>query len=274
MIINVSYVPLRSGDGNVQGILAFHYDVTPEAEARLRSELLATELQAAVRSRDEFLGIASHELNTPLTSLRLQIQMAQKAMRPLDPEKLIRQTERLVRLVEDMLDISRIDAGKLRLECAPTDLGRVVEDVLERFEPQLAWAGCKIVPTLAPDVSGLWDAYRLDQVVTNLVTNAMKYAPGKPIEVSVSRRNGSGVLTVRDHGRGVRLEDSDRIFRRFERATSAREVSGLGLGLFISRQIVEAHQGRIELAAHDGEGASFVVELPLERAPAPRADGD
>lgn len=146
MIINLSYAPLRSSNGAVKGILAFHYDVTPEANARKRSESLATELQAAVRARDEFLGIASHELKTPLTSLRLQLQMAQRGMQPLDPAQLLKQSGRLLRRIEDMLDISRIDAGRLQLDRATTDLATVAADVLDRFEPHLAAASCRIVP--------------------------------------------------------------------------------------------------------------------------------
>ena len=262
-LINVSYVPLRSRDGAVEGILAFHYDVTAEATARQRSESLALELQTAVQARDEFLGIASHELKTPLTSLRLQLQMAQRGKHAVDPGKLLKQADRLLRLIEDMLDISRIDAGKLNLDRSPTDLAAVTSDVLDRFGPQLAAAGCAITRDLSPGLVGIWDAWRIEQVVTNLVTNALKYARGTPIEVTVTDKDGHGVLAVRDHGPGVRMEDRARIFRRFERATSAREISGLGLGLFISRQIVEAHGGRIDVHGAEGEGATFVVELPL-----------
>ncbi len=265
-VINLSYVPLRGADGAVQGILAFHYDVTPEANARRRSESLAAELQRAVHARDEFLGIASHELKTPLTSLRLQTQMAQRGIQPLHPDKLIKQMDRLLRLIEDMLDISRIDAGKLQLERGDVDLAALASDVVDRFQPQLAAAGCAVVRDLVAGVCGQWDAYRLDQVITNLITNAMKYAPGRPIEVKVARRGELATLTVRDHGRGIGGGDRERIFRRFERATSARNVSGLGLGLFISRQIVEAHGGRIALDDADGGGAAVLVELPLLRS--------
>jgi signal transduction histidine kinase len=164
-----------------------------------------------------------------------------------------------------MLDISRIDAGKLQLERGEVDLAAIASDVVDRFEPQLAAAGCTVMRQLAPGVRGQWDAYRLDQVITNLITNAVKYAPGKPIEVKVARRDDLATLTVRDHGRGIGGSDRERVFRRFERATSSRNVSGLGLGLFISRQIVEAHGGRIALDDVDGGGAAFVVELPLLR---------
>jgi signal transduction histidine kinase len=139
----------------------------------------------------------------------------------------------------------------------------VAAEVLDRFEPQLAAAGCKIVRDLSAGVAGEWDAYRLEQVITNLLTNAVKYAPGRPIEVSVAPRDSKGILTVRDHGNGVRPADRERVFRRFERAANVRQSSGLGLGLFISRQIIEAHGGRIGLDDAEGDGACFVVELPL-----------
>lgn len=263
LIIDLSYVPLRSGDGATRGILVFAYDITAEASARRRSEALAAELRSAVRARDEFLGIASHELKTPLTSLRLQIQMAQRGLTPADPDKLIKQANRLARLVDDMLDISRINAGKLVLDPAPADLSALVNDVLDRFQPQLAAAGSSVRRDLAPGLVGAWDAYRLEQVLTNLITNAMKYAPGKAIEVATRLRDGKAVLTMSDEGPGVAPEDRERIFGRFERASSANEVSGLGLGLHISRQIVEAHGGRIRMEGAPSGGAAFVVELPL-----------
>ncbi|HZR09512.1 MAG TPA: ATP-binding protein [Myxococcales bacterium] len=263
LLIDLSYVPLRSGGGGVSGILVFAYDLTAEATARRRSESLAAELQTAVRARDEFLGIASHELKTPLTSLRLQIQMAQRGLSTPDPDKLIKQANRLARLVEDMLDISRINAGKLALERAPADLTALVNDVLDRFHPQLVAVGSPVRRELSPDVVGTWDAYRLEQVITNLITNAMKYAPGKPIHVVTARRDGEAVLVVSDEGRGIAPEDRERVFGRFERGAGSHEVSGLGLGLHISRQIVEAHGGRIRVDGRPAGGAAFVVELPL-----------
>lgn len=265
-IVNVSYTPLRAGDGEVKGILGFVYDVTAEAQARKRSELLAADLQLAVRARDEFLGIASHELKTPLTALRMELQGALRRGSPPDSARLLRATDRLTRLIDDMLDIARIDAGKLSLTVHETELSPLVDDVIDRFEPQWAAAQMQVERDLQPGLFGVWDSYRLEQVLTNLFTNAMKYAPGAPVTVSAIRRGNFAVLTVSDRGPGIAQHDRERIFGRFERAVSERSVGGLGLGLYISQQIVRAHGGSIRVESHDGGGASFVVELPLRKS--------
>jgi len=138
-----------------------------------------------------------------------------------------------------------------------------VNDVIDRFEPQWAAAQMEVERNLEAGLFGVWDSYRLEQVLTNLFTNAMKYAPGAPVKVSAVRRGALAVLTVSDRGPGIAQHDRERIFGRFERATSERSVSGLGLGLYISQQIVRAHGGNIRVESHEGGGASFVVELPL-----------
>jgi signal transduction histidine kinase len=261
--VNVSYTPLRSGDGEVKGILGFVYDVTVEVEARKRSESLAAELQHAVKARDEFLGIASHELKTPLTALRMELQGAHRRGTPPDGARLLRATERLTRLIDDMLDIARINEGKLSLTRQEMELSPLVDDVIDRFEPQWAAAHMQVQRDLAPGLYGSWDGYRLEQVLTNLFTNAMKYAPGTKVTVGALRHGASAILVVSDGGPGIAPQDRERVFGRFERATHDRGVSGLGLGLYIARQIVEAHGGTIRAESHEGGGASFVVELPL-----------
>ena len=262
-IVNVSYTPFRNAAGAVRGILGFVYDITAEVTARQRSEQLAAELRTALRAREEFLGIASHELKTPLTSLRLQLQMAQRGSR-LDAERLLKQANRLARLIDDMLDITRVDTGKLAINRAPVDLSSLVDDVVERFEPQFAAMGSTVRKEVPEGIVGDWDAFRVEQVVTNLVTNAIKYAPGKPIDIRATKVDGRAILTVADQGPGVAPHNHERIFRRFERAISANEVSGLGLGLFISRSIVESHGGSIRVENGPAGGATFVVELPLQ----------
>jgi signal transduction histidine kinase len=242
-----------------------------EEERRARMEL-----EAAVRVRDEFLSLASHELKTPLTSLMLQTQLLQQRQRRgehLPPESVhrvlgqtARQTQRLARLVDDMLDISRLSAGKLALETEQFDLAELASDVVAKLGPQLSEAQCEVSVHAAEPVVGTWDRYRLEQVLTNLLTNAARYAAGKPVEVSV-RRNGHGAeLRVRDHGRGIAQEDQERIFRKFERAVGSREVSGLGLGLFIVREIVEMHGGTVRVESEPGQGAAFIVGLPMDPA--------
>jgi len=175
-----------------------------------------------------------------------------------------RQTVRLNRLIEALLDISRIATGKLELERMSVDLTDLTRELLERYQPELERNGCPAV-LVAGDagVQGLWDRLRLEQVLTNLLTNAMKFGAGHPIEVSVRRVDGHGELRVKDQGIGISPESQARIFERFERAVSSREFGGMGLGLFISRRIVQEHGGDIRVESAVGKGSTFVVELPL-----------
>jgi signal transduction histidine kinase len=239
-------------------------------------------LEAAVRARDEFLSLASHELKTPLTSLMLQTQLLQRreqrgeVLPPESVKRLLdqtaRQTERLARLVNDMLDISRLAAGKLALETETFDLAELASDVVAKLGPQLSEAQCEVSVRAPEPVVGTWDRYRLEQVLTNFLTNATRYAAGQPVEVSVRRLEQRAELRVRDNGRGIAQEDQERIFRKFERAVGLREVGGLGLGLFIVREIVEMHGGTVRVESGVGRGAAFTVALPLQPAresPAP-----
>lgn len=236
------------------------------------------EVQNAIRIRDEFLSIASHELKTPITSLKMQLQFARKQIKPDEnvvppPQKLARvfdvstaQVERLTALIEDLLDISRIEGGKLTFNFVVTDLCDIVNNVIERFSDALAAAKC----TLKIDNSGKLEVYcdpfRIEQVIVNLLSNAMKYSPGTLIEVSTGESSGHAKLTVRDHGIGIPTEKHDLIFNRFERVASNQNIGGLGLGLYISKQIVEAHRGKIHVSSTVGEGSTFTVELPLANA--------
>jgi signal transduction histidine kinase len=248
-----------------------------EEERRARAGL-----EEAVKARDEFLSLASHELKTPLTSLMLQTQLLQRRQQrgeELPPESVkrvldqtARQTERLARLVNDMLDISRLASGKLALETETFDLAELASDVVAKLGPQLSEAQCEVSVHAVEPVMGTWDRYRLEQVLTNFLTNAARYAAGKPVEVSVRRLELRAELQVRDYGRGIAPEDQERIFRKFERAVGVREVGGLGLGLFIVREIVEMHGGTVRVESEPGKGSAFTVALPLDLAresPAP-----
>ncbi len=179
-----------------------------------------------------------------------------------------RQTQRLARLVNDMLDISRLSAGKLALETETFNLAELASDVVGKLGPQLSEARCEVSVSAAEPVVGTWDRYRLEQVLTNLLTNAARYASGKPVEVLVRRIDQRAELRVHDNGPGIAPEDQERIFRKFERAVGSRgEVSGLGLGLFIVREIVEMHGGTVRVESEPGQGAAFTVALPLHPAP-------
>lgn len=239
----------------------------------------------AIRARDDFLSIAGHELKTPLAALKLQVQgmlrLASRGAAPLVSEvagadyvgtesvlvtRLERargQIARLEGLIAELLDVSRITAGRMSLEREEIDLGALVREVSERFGDEAARAGCVIVLHVPAPIPGLWDRSRLDQIVTNLLTNALKYGPDAPIEITVTAVGARAVLSVVDHGIGIELEQQRRIFGRFERAVSERHYGGLGLGLWIVAQIVDALGGTIQVVSAPGEGANFVIELPI-----------
>jgi signal transduction histidine kinase len=182
-------------------------------------------------------------------------------------KKSVRQTDRLNRLIDSLLEVSRITAGRMALELEPIDLSELLRELCDRFAEQAAQAGCSIRLQVVPPASGQWDRMRLEQVVTNLLSNAIKYGPGKPVDVTVESNATTVRLTVADHGIGIAPESVARIFERFERAVSPRHFGGLGLGLYITRQIAEAHGGSIQVESHVGEGSRFTVELPRISAP-------
>ena len=237
-----------------------------------REASLAQALAENVRVRDEFISIASHELKTPLTSLILQIQILERdsrkdALASYGTHRLQetfsllhRQTARLTGLVETMLDVSRISTGRLLLDPRAMDLKSTVQQTV-RHLPQ-ACAHTLSVHADAP-VAVLADPARIEQVIENLVTNAIKYGKGKPVEIHIFQENGKGCITVKDQGIGIAPEFQEKIFNRFERAISPRGIAGLGLGLYIARQIVEAHGGHVSVDSSVGVGSTFKVELPL-----------
>jgi signal transduction histidine kinase len=227
----------------------------------------------AVRLRDDFLSVAGHELKTPLSALRLQIQvlgrLTRDAERPLDlaqrVNKAERTSERLVALVDGLLDVGRITAGQLQLEREEVDLVPLAHDAVGRMTEALGRGGCEVRLLTDATVRGRWDRVRLEQVLGNLLSNAAKYGRGRPVEVRVEAlKEGGARLRVRDEGLGIAPEDQPRIFERFERAVSDPHLKGLGLGLWISREIIDAHGGSIHVDSAPGAGATFTVELPGE----------
>jgi PAS domain S-box-containing protein len=274
------FFPLRDLSGNVTEVAIVYRDVSDREKASEELKQANRQLEQALHARQELMDICSHELNTPLMALRLQTQRALRKIskgdvsvyEPDHVQKLLKscdqQFEKLNQLVEDMLDITRISAGRLPIHREPFSLSSLVLEVLERFDEQFSSNGCLVGTSLQPNVIGNWDRFRIDQVLTNLLTNAIKYAKGKPIEVSLRESEDTNVgrvaiLSVRDEGCGIAPENHERIFNRFERAVSANEVSGLGLGLYITRHIVERHGGTIRVESALGKGATFIVELPL-----------
>lgn len=232
-------------------------------------ELLVAQVEAT-KMRDEFISIASHELKTPLTSLKLQTQMTRRQItRPetFNYEKIqkqldytINQIDRLNKLVDDMLDISRISTGKLNLQKTTLNLSSLLSELIERFMPQFELSGSEVHTDITPEVTGQWDAYKIEQVINNLFSNAIRYSPQKPIHIKLEDGPEKVILSVRDEGAGIAPENLERIFERFERAVTTN--SGLGLGLYITRQIVELHHGKISASSTLGKGSTFIIELP------------
>jgi PAS domain S-box-containing protein len=245
------------------------------AAIAVENALLFKEAQQAIQTRDEFLSIASHELKTPLTALRLQAQITnhileKKDMSFFSPERLNKfacqvdsQVGRLNQLVEDMLDVSRIQSGKLVPKFEHVQLDALATSICEQLLPMARAADCKL-NLQATAVSGYWDRYRIEQVLTNLITNSIKYGAGKPIQVKVYPEGKSAVIEVKDSGIGISKENHSRIFDRFERAENSKGISGLGLGLFISKNIVESQKGTIKVESDIGQGAKFIVSLPTD----------
>jgi signal transduction histidine kinase len=260
-------VPVRGDQGEVRLWFGTNTDITRELENQEK-------LERAVQARDMFLSIASHELKTPLTPLTLQLQsivrLAEKGDGKLSVEKVKEkvgkagyQVAHLERLVDNLLDVSRLSENRLVLDLETLDLGALVEAIVERFRPELEATGTT-VKVDAARATGSWDRLRLDQVITNLLTNALKYGGGKPVAVEVRSTDDGARLRVRDHGIGIAPRDQARIFGRFERAVSDHNYGGFGLGLWIARQLVEAMGGKIELESREGEGSTFTVVVPKE----------
>lgn len=290
---NVVITALRNKKGEVSGFSKVTRDLTERkrAEERLRKvneslerrvaertlELTKAkdELEQALYARDEFMSIASHELKTPITSMRLQVQVLQVLMKkgkdellrddtlPHALDTLLRQTSRLSSLIEDLLDVSRARLGKLTFEFENADLSSLVEGVVNQWREPLSKAHCTLTTDIQPGISGYADPYRLEQVLINLITNTIKYAPGAPIHVELHVEHQAAVFKVSDSGPGIHPEKHTRIFERYERAAVSPSVSGLGLGLYIAKTIVEAHHGTIQIESRQGKGATFSVRIPL-----------
>lgn len=250
--------------------------IEAELKLLLSQEKVAREAaEVAIAARDEFLLIASHELRTPITSLMLNFQMVKKYFEQIENKNPMEikeinhlsalqiQLDRLNGLIEKVLDISRISSGKLKLEVTEVDLSALVLGIVALLQEELTRGGYRLEVHVSQPIVGLWDRTRIEQVVTNILTNAMKYGNGKPIVFNVESHNEEAILIVKDHGIGIAEKDQIKIFKKFERFVSSDHYSGMGLGLYITHQIIKAHGGSIKVESNLGEGATFTVKLPI-----------
>ena len=260
--------PEKNGEGRVVGWLGTCTDFDDRKRAFDAAE-------RAIRIRDEFLSIASHELRTPLMTLDLRLKSLGEDLDLVrateGQERLsrklaaaLRQSKRLMGLVDDLLDVTRVTHGQLSLDRARFDLADAAREVVEQLAETAAGAGCTVVLEAASPVVGGWDRTRIEQVFRNLLGNAIKYAPNSEIVIFVGERSGRAVAEVRDHGMGIAENDVQRVFGQFERAVPPRNYGGLGLGLFIVQQIARAHAGEAHVGSTLGQGSRFWVELPFE----------
>ncbi|HZI15628.1 MAG TPA: ATP-binding protein [Myxococcus sp.] len=268
----VTFLHAQSGRRYGPADLHMAMDLADRAALAADNARLYQASREAVHVRDAFLAVASHELKGPLTPFQLRLQALEretKGPRPMDEERvrahllvLRRQTRRLATLVDSLLDVSRVEAGTLQLDLEEVELDAVVRDVAARFEGQAARASSLLEVKPGGPLVGRWDRSRLEQVVTHLLANALKYGAGRPVHVGTAADGPWAVLTVRDEGIGIEPHALPRIFDRFERAVSEEHFGGLGLGLYLSRALVEALGGTIHATSQPGQGATFEVRLP------------
>lgn len=247
-------------------------------ELKEKNEILYKEnttLQKEIRSRDEFLSIASHELKTPLTSMLLQTQHALHSIRNVSLahfsiesllkmlESVENQTKRLSKMINDFLNISLINTGNLQLEYDEVDLNKLVQDVINEFSPKIKEEEYILTYFQEDKITGLWDKVRIEQVVSNILSNALKYGSGKPIEITVRSNYSKAQVIIKDHGIGVPKDKQKKVFQLFERGVPQEEYKGLGVGLFITREIVRAHQGELTFSSKPRHGSVFTINLPI-----------
>ena len=274
--------PLLDANGVAYGVCCVSTDITERkrAEGALQRAREAAQrerqLKATLEARDRFLDIASHELKTPLTSLELQVASLRRLgvtcpTTPLSEERvqskcdvILRQVDRLKVLINGLIDVGRISSGHLHLSREPVELSSLVATVLARSAEAIERSGSEVAFHAPGPLVGSWDRSLVESVVAQLVSNALKFGEGKPVEVAVRVEARRAILTVRDHGIGISVEHQRRIFERFERAVSERHYGGFGVGLWVARQAIEAQGGRISVESSPGAGAEFAVELPLQ----------
>jgi signal transduction histidine kinase len=266
-------VSRRSSDGTALATVGTIQDISAEKEVSLALERNERALKEALRARDEFASIASHELKTPVSNLLMRAELAKRGVfgcrgkERLDDflDAIESQARALNYLVDEMLDLARIRSGRLSLRREHFDLGDAVTTVVERMRPLLVSSAGGKPPEVevARCACGNWDRARIEQVLTNLLSNVVRYGAGAPAEVKLDVGDGVVKVKVQDRGKGICKEDLERIFGRFVGGAASASQGGLGVGLYLCRKIVEAHGGTIRADSEVGKGTCFTVELPL-----------
>ena len=282
--IELSVIPIHENNGYV--FYAFVRDISERKNIELRQNALLKEEHQArkvaeetVEMQDDFISIAAHELKTPITPISMQLQLLERVivkesattLQNTKNQNLLRlsknakgEVDRLARLIDELLDISRISSGRLILNLEEFNLSHLVESTIERYRSSLEKSGSVIHTQIEPDVIGYWDLTRLESCVQNLLTNAIKYGDGNPIELNLKKIDKLVVLTVKDHGIGISEEDQCKVFKKFSRAVNVKEYSGFGLGLYIISEIAKAHGGAVKLESELHKGSTFSIELPIQ----------
>lgn len=292
--------PIRTGD-DIVGMIELLSREQREADAELLPVFATTgghigqfiyrraaesAMREAIIARDDFISLSSHELRTPITASLLQLKTAQRLLEAANSDQhtveqrlrkaitvSTRQIETMAHLIDDLLDMSRINSGRLDMHFEEFDLADLVQDLCEQYAPTLADSGCDLQSEIQKGVTGLWDRMRMEQVLANLFSNVIKYAPGKRVKVKLASSRKTATLVVQDFGPGIPKEQQSRVFNRFERVKSLHTARGLGIGLFIVNQIVRAHQGSLQLHSNVGEGSMFSIVLPRRSAVLEGNDG-
>ncbi|MRW88093.1 response regulator [Pseudoduganella sp. FT26W] len=286
--VDVLYKPLdpRAVKGKVQVFVALYEareamrrQVEALEAARQQQAATQAQLERALVMRDEFMSMVSHEMRTPLNTLYLETQLRKMQlergnMAAFGAEQLQRmvarddrQIQSIIRLIDDMLDVSRIRSGKLSLRPGWVELSGLLRRVVHDLTPQATTAGATLTLEAGTPVSGWWDEFRIEQIVVNLLTNAMRYGCQQPISVTLTVEQDWARIDVRDCGPGIAPENQAKIFEPYERGVGSDAPAGLGLGLYISRQLAEVHEGSLTLESKPGEGSVFSLTLPRRDAP-------
>lgn len=265
--VSTVITPLLDEKGKPHEYIAIRNDITQQKQTE-------ESMKNAIETRDRFMSIASHELKTPLTGMKLRLQLSIRQIERdgnLTPEKEIslventlKQVNSLERLVDDMLDISRINTGRLKYSLVETDLCALTKQVIENSKFMLQKYGTPVSVEATTPIIGHWDTQRLEQVLLNLLSNAARYGNKKPIKVVIGKDINWAYVSVIDQGIGIGEQDQQRIFQQFERAINHHEVSGLGLGLYISQKIIDAHKGKLIVESELGKGSNFTIYLPYK----------